>query len=468
MSCEAWARGTRRLVGMAAAVLERPAGTVTGVFGPGAEREGAYRFLENDRNEPTQMEHARDVACARRAAECGGIIVVPVDKTSVQLSDRTGTRDFGSVGTRRSGARGVQVVTALPLDLEGAPLGIAFQKRWARSETPSPRRKEGHPSRRRERDRRPPEERESFAWIEVLLAAEAVLAEHAPGALPWFQGDRETDFWGVHLFAAKSAALMTVRMNKQHRVRDERDRVWPLMQWLRHRRIQYSMRHVIPAHDGRPQREASLRVRFGQAELALETPEGLQWVPLSFVQVDEARSRTPTERISWILGTTFQVDTAKDAIQVIENYERRWRIESFHRTWKTGSCDIESSQLQSMAAFERWAIVTSSMAARAEAIKHYSRAEPEAPATVLFSRDEIDTMIRWRHAKMVKKKPPYVPGETPTLQEMTRWVAELGGYMGSPSRGPPGAVTIMRGLEYLDNLVEGAKLAQKRILRRSG
>lgn len=50
------------------------------------------------------------------------------------------------------------------------------------------------------------------------------------------------------------------------------------------------------------------------------------------------------------------------------------------------------------------------------------------------------------------------PNEIPTLAEATRWVAEIGGYTKSRNSAPPGSVTIMRGLEYLETLVQGRLL----------
>jgi hypothetical protein len=41
-------RRTERPVGMAAAAASNPAGKVTQVFSSSADREGAFRFLEND------------------------------------------------------------------------------------------------------------------------------------------------------------------------------------------------------------------------------------------------------------------------------------------------------------------------------------------------------------------------------------------------------------------------------------
>ena len=98
------------------------------------------------------------------------------------------------------------------------------------------------------------------------------------------------------------------------------------------------------------------------------------------------------------------------------------------------------------------------MAARAEHIKHSSREQPDAPATLVFTPEEIETLILWRRKAAPNARQPCKPGEVPTLAEATRWVAEIGGYMKSRNAPPPGTVTIMRGLEYLENLVQGRLL----------
>lgn len=452
-------RRTKRLVQMVERLEANPGGPVAQVYPKGREREAAYRWLESPFVRAEELERVRDVACMRRMEARGGTFVVPVDKTSIQLSDRLSERNFGSVGNRRLGSRGVQVITGVALDAAGAPLGVAHQMLWARSETPSPPRRPGHKSRKRERDRRPPDERESMRWVDVLTEIHALAQEHAPSARLWFQLDREGDFWGVHQLAAKLDVWTTVRMNKSHVVRDAKGTQGKLMVWIKAQPITHWIDLHLPAHDGRPQRVARLSVRFAEAKLRLPIAGEHRWVTKFFVFVDEPHRAGAEDRIQWLLSTTRPVRDVADAVEVIDNYKRRWRIEDFHRTWKSGCCDIESSQLQSLSVFHRWAILTSSMAARAEHIKHYSREYPDAPATLVFTQEEIDTVVTWRRLETPKARIQYNPGEIPKLSEMTRWVAEFGGFMKS-SKVVPGAVTIARGLAYLEPLVLGRRLAR--------
>ncbi len=141
----------------------------------------------------------------------------------------------------------------------------------------------------------------------------------------------------------------------------------------------------------------------------------------------------------WRLLTTKPADTLVRARLVISTYARRWRVEEFHRAWKTGACDIENSFLRKPENFYKWATLAAIVAARLERLKFLARAEPDLPALAEYTRDEIDAAILLRRPKGVRR------GATPTLGEMTRWVADLGGYVGKSSGGPPGTVVLRRG-----------------------
>jgi hypothetical protein len=53
-----------------------------------------------------------------------------------------------------------------------------------------------------------------------------------------------------------------------------------------------------------------------------------------------------------------------------------------------------------------------------------------------------------------KKRTESVPDGVPTIAQATRWIADLGGFTGKSSGGPPGSITIGRGLERLRHGVE--------------
>ncbi len=97
------------------------------------------------------------------------------------------------------------------------------------------------------------------------------------------------------------------------------------------------------------------------------------------------------------------------------------------------------------------------MAVRANRLTKLRDADPTIPATKEFSRLELDAIILLRRPNGVAL------GYTPSLVTAIRWVADLGGYTGKSSGGPPGSGVIGRGLEKIDTLARGlANLEQMR------
>jgi hypothetical protein len=104
------ARRTARLTRLLARVAASPAGRVTQVFDNGAEREAAYRFLENDRIAAASILEAHRLAVARRAAAFR-YVYVAIDQSAMQLTDRNGSV-FGPISGGHTGT-GVQAMSAL-------------------------------------------------------------------------------------------------------------------------------------------------------------------------------------------------------------------------------------------------------------------------------------------------------------------------------------------------------------------
>lgn len=439
-------RRTSRLVAMAARMAEHPAGTLTAIFSSSGEREGAYRFVESAEIEPAEMERARGVACAKRLRP-NSVVVVPIDQTSIQLPDSELVRDFGSVGSRGSGARGVHVMSGIAVQ-DGAVEGVLFQGPWVRDETPSPPRRHGRQGRRN--DRRPPEARESYEFVRALQGCHEVLTSTAPTVQPWYQIDRGGDCWSVFHWAKTHSAWVTTRVHADRVV----DHGGHLHTWIARRKVAFHKDVELRARSDSPARIARLSVRFGTTGVVLRTPDGLVRHSLSYVWITEPRPPPGVlEPLDWLLSTTYPVHTDEDADRVLDAYLERWHVEEFHYALKSGVCNIEASRLQSFDVFCRFLVLASSVAARVERIRLLSRTQPEAPATVAYTNDEIACMLRWRAQQDAGPKPESFPEGVPTLGLMTLWVAELGGYQKSRSRGPPGTLTLARGLLALDGSI---------------
>ena len=87
-------------------------------------------------------------------------------------------------------------------------------------------------------------------------------------------------------------------------------------------------------------------------------------------------------------------------------------------------------------------------------LTYLGRSEPDAPATRVFTREELAV------AGAAVTHRACAAGETPTLRTALRWVARLGGFLGRKSDGDPGVKVLWRGLRRLADLVEGTRIAR--------
>src|SRR5580704_10318189 len=99
------ARLRSRLIGMATRMAETPSGTVAKVFPDAAERQAAYDLFSNGALRPEQMVRSMAEATMRRCSQDARLFV-PIDGSSLTLSDPSHTKQLGCVGARRLPTRG--------------------------------------------------------------------------------------------------------------------------------------------------------------------------------------------------------------------------------------------------------------------------------------------------------------------------------------------------------------------------
>lgn len=433
-------RRTKRLVAMAAKAAANPNGKVTAVFDDGAEREGAFRLLENEDAAPDAVATAAHAATARR---CDGepYVWVPLDGSSLNITDRTGKKGLGVVGARSIGAQGLCVMSAIAVARNGTPLGLCGQRFWAR--------KNRSTRRARKKDTRRLEEKETRYWLDVINHVEAVFAEHAPGTRPWHQLDRGGDAWPVLLDAWQQGRLVTVRAAHDRRIVTDDNRKRYLWEQVRSQPVAAIYELEIPSGVKRTARTARLSVQFSPVRLDLRDlrTKRHHHAVLQAVLVRELDS-TPDgeEPLEWMLLTTAKVENAHDALMVLAGYSQRWRIEEFHKVWKTGACRVEETQLRADDHIARWATILASVAMRLLRLTYLARRTPDAPATVELSDAEVQAVL------LLRNPPNTKPREIPRIADAVRWIAELGGYTGKSSGGPPGPLVLARGLHRIEPL----------------
>jgi hypothetical protein len=433
---------------LAQMVVTRPHGRITGIFDNLAQREAAFRWVENPAIPVAEITAASACATARRAAEFS-FVFVPIDGSGLTIVDRLRRKDIGTVGARSQGGRGVQTMTAIAVAPTGTPLGIADQAYWARRGRKRPGGRQGG-----RKDRRQLRSRETRFWRQTMGNVECTFKQHAPVTQPWFQLDRGGDSWEVVSFAHERGLLTTVRASADRRLWTERDQARRYLRQQMRSQPVCGYKHVAVA--GGPHREARtarLAVRFAVVDLDLHNPAGKQRrrVPVWAVHVREAGTTPRGEQpLDWMLLTTYPVTTLADAELVIHGYATRWSVEEFHKTWKSDACNVEAMQLRRFDNICRWAAVLAAAAMRIQRLMKLARSEPDLPATVELTRGEIKAIIvSTRNRNMTAK-----PDDILTIGEAVKWLGSLGGHSPSPSAGPPGPKTLMRGLERIALLAQ--------------
>ena len=431
---------------------EQPAGRLTEVFRTRAELQAAYDFIEAD-IAPRALTTAFAEASLRMVGDAS-FFYVPVDGSSLSLTDVLKTKDLGSIGMRTLPTRGLKVLDALAVAADGTPVGLLDLEFWARG----PKSKKSRYGRRRDG------ETETARWVDVVTRTGELVHQKAPSCVPWFLIDRDGDNAEI-LRAAAQQGRFTIRANQDRLVVLAYDRRSLLRRCMHKRRIVGSYDVDVPAGPTRHARRARLDVRF--AEVVLDLPErathSRTMLRVRVVWAHERRAPRGEERLDWMLLTNAEVNGFADAMGIIAGYCFRWRVEDFHRSWKGGHCNVEDTQLHTKDRVIRWATMLAAVAARAERLKHLARTQPDAPATIALSPMELEAL---RAAKTkYKARTETIPEGVPTIAQAVRWIADLGGYTGKSSGGPPGATTIGRGLERLMIWTEAFEYSEK--LRRN-
>jgi len=425
-------------VRVAERAARRPAGRVTETFTRSDERQGAYGLLESAAVDGKEIGAAMFEACARRSAR-QPFVFCAIDGTSLNLTDYAHRKGFGPVGSRAEGGRGLKVLNAMVLSPEGVPIGVSSQRYWIRADR----------RRRMHRDRLRPEEKETQHWLDAMKQTREVMAAHAPATRCWFQLDREGDAWPMLKEAGLGEHWFTIRAARKRRVRlsdGAKAYLWPL---VAQQPVKTAYALEVRAVGGRKARTANMIVRACKVTLDIRDKRTGErsTVAVNVVQAIE-RGTTPVGEtpIEWMLLTNRPVEVVKDITNVIAGYSMRWRIEELHRTWKSGACSVEDNQLRSASAAIKWATILMSVAARIERIKQLSRETPNRPATDEFSPAEIRAAALLYFGKAAKAK--IKPVATPSIADVTLWIAYVGGYTGrTSSGGPPGSITLSRGLK---------------------
>jgi hypothetical protein len=187
----------------------------------------------------------------------------------------------------------------------------------------------------------------------------------------------------------------------------------------------------------------------------MQTPKGKkERYPEQKVTVIEAREQqTPPDRdrIDWKRITDLAVNSRRQAVEKVQWYALRWKIEVFHKILKSG-CRAEQARLRTAPRLVNLLAVFCILSWRVFWLTMSNRIDPEADPELVFTDLELRILDR-----LVKDKPT-VAAQQPLLSHYLIKLARLGGYLARNSDPPPGNETIWRGLTRLVDIQLGVLL----------
>lgn len=414
-----------------------------------ASTKAAYRFFANERVSAEQILAGHFQSTRERLPAGENPILVLHDTTELTYK----REDATAIGMISKGAMvkdkqgrplffttcGICQHSSMAVTTEGLPLGLAAVKFWSRKEF------KGARGRKRARSR-PIEEKESARWLENLRDATARLDE--PGRCVHI-ADQEGDIYELFCVAQELGTHFLVRTQANRLANGGPETLAE--------KIHQTPRHGLYRITVRDQQgklsEVELEIRYHR--FSIQAPHGKKGnCPGLTVTVIEARERgTPDGRdpIHWKLITDLPVRSRQEAIEKVQWYALRWRIETFHKILKSG-CKAEDAKLRTAPRLINLVAVLSILSWRIFWLTMINRSAPNARPEWVFTALEIQILDR-----LVKNKPSADRAE-PSLSRYLTKLAQLGGYLARNTDPPPGNMVIWRGLSRLVDIELGVMI----------
>jgi hypothetical protein len=430
-------RHRQRLVTVARDFFAQPQANIPQACCSRIKTKAAYRFFAHAgvSMKAILATHYDSTMHRIERARCAVVLAVQ-DTTSFNYSTHDEMEGLGPIGTSRTGPQGVMLHDTVVYDTEGTALGLIDAQVWARNPKQL--------GKRHKRYQRPIDKKESSKWLKSFAAAARLQRQLAGHTTVVSVGDREADVYELFVLALADPAhpRLLVRAERDRLLADGQGHLW---EHIEGQAVAGRYRLDVPRRKGRPGREALIEVRHAEVELKPPKRKAhLGAVRVWVVLATELDAPCEQDGVEWMLLTTAEVTDFTQARDKVEWYKKRWSIEEYHRTLKSG-CRIEDRQLQDRTNWEKCLAVDLVVAWRIEHLKKLSRHQPQEAATIAYETHEIEALCGYM------RRPPQQG--MPSIREMTRMVAQLGGFLGRKSDGEPGSITLTRGLHMLHVIV---------------
>ena len=419
-------RLNKRLVKVAQQWADKPSQSIPGAAGGWGDTAAAYRMLDNERCDWREILGAHGQCTVQRMAALP-VVLCLTDTTELDFNGQT-IKGLGPLSFEAQ--RGMYLHPTYAVSTDREPLGVLDAWMWARKP------KDANGQRL--------DINESLRWTESYERL-AERAAELPGTRLVQVGDRESDILGLMERAQALGWPVDLLVRSQHnRVLADDKHLWDEVDA---QEVLGEIEFSLGARDGRKPRvvRQQLRVKRMQLGHGKQAQDGIEMTCLVASEIDAPSGVKP---VCWRLLTNRVAGTLDEVTELIGWYRTRWEIEMFFNVLKNG-CLVEALQLASLAKIERALTLFMVVSWRIARLMRLGRTCPDLPASLMFDADEM-------HAAHVLTNKP-LPKQMPSLNEMVRRVAMLGGFLARKGDGEPGVKTIWIGLQRVTDFAAGVR-----------
>jgi len=427
-----------RLVDTAAKLTAQPLAPINQACDDWADTKASYRLFQNEKVGAAQILAPHQQRTQERMRSYPLVLAVQ-DSSYLNYTAHPKTKGLGPIGTAQQDLSGLVMHTTMALTPEGLPLGVLAEDIWARSE-------ETASLSEAERRKRPIEDKESYKWLTALRQTVALTPE---GVQVVSVCDREADVYELFVEAQGLGTGLLVRATQDRRLMTPQlGKLWDAVEAAP---MAGHLKVHVPAKEGEPERDAIVSVQF--SSVTLKPPwrpkradkEPLPEVTLDAVLVQEVDPPAGVTPLEWLLLTNVPVHGFTQAVERVKWYRCRWHIEVYFKVLKSG-CKVEDCRLGTADRLIRYLTLSSIIAWRLYWLTHINRQSPEAPCTIVLAEHE------WRALYATLNHTIAPPQQVPTVRQVVRWIAQLGGFLGRKGDGEPGVTVIWRGWQRLHDI----------------
>ncbi len=386
------------------------------------DTKATYEFFKNE-----------DIKLEAITAAISDFGVSQAEKQQLLIIHDTSTISYNDLQAEGLGyidnaaGRGIFCHSSIAATVNGMPLGLLNQRIWSRKSSEL-----GKSSKRQEK---PFEEKESYRWYQGIESVNELLGTQVKKI---HIGDRDADIYELFFNVPNEQAELLIRA-RHNRKTAAGSELW---QHIGKQKVAAEEEIIIPDRTGKRKKKVQVQIRYKEVEILCPAYKQKMFDSVVLTAIEIRQKGNNKDGIHWKLLTTLNVKNEQEAKQCMKWYSYRWLIERFHYVLKSG-CGIETLQLKKVESLKKAIAIYSLAAFNIMQLTYQSRQTPFVSCELVLNRQQ------WEALYMLRFKTNNLPKLPPTLQEATKWLASMGGYLGRKSDGPPGLKTVWLGYEAL-------------------